>query len=297
MAAAGMCAAQYPAFGLAWWIGSFRGDDYGAGGGGALGLLCMAVFAPVVLPVAGLLHATAQMAPAAVLAHLTSGRVRGPEWARLPLCAALVGACWAGSAAVLWGRPLITTAPLSAGLGLLPALAVVCVRRRAQVTGRPWSGLGIWFRSALVSFGLCFVVLVGGVVGTASGLIDEYEPPVLSAGQLTGAWRGPDGAVLRLDPGGRAEVTGLPTENEFNAPSAKDFTVCDGTGIWFLDREGRHDQYLDDGPAQRDGVVVRLGDRCGQDTYWTIGGTAREPELFVLFGDPDAGELRILTRA
>ncbi|MEU5583270.1 hypothetical protein ABZ791_37605 [Streptomyces huasconensis] len=36
--------------------------------------------------------------------------------------------------------------------------------------------------------------------------------------------------------------------------------------------------------------------RGGQEAYWTIGGTELKPELFVLFGDPDAAELRITTR-
>jgi hypothetical protein len=81
-AAAAVCAAQLPAFGLGWWIASFRGDDYGAGGGGALGLACLLLFAPVVLPVVGLLHAAAHITPAAVLGRPSAGRLPGPGWVR-----------------------------------------------------------------------------------------------------------------------------------------------------------------------------------------------------------------------
>jgi hypothetical protein len=76
--------------------------------------------------------------------------------------------------------------------------------------------------------------------------------------------------------------------------SAEDVEVCDGTGTWSLDMEGREELWSGQGAEDRDGVVVRLDGGCGEQTYWTIGGTEREPELFVLFGDPDAGDLRIL---
>ncbi|MFG2724401.1 hypothetical protein [Streptomyces canus] len=59
------------------------------------------------------------------------------------------------------------------------------------------------------------------------------------------------------------------------------------TGTWLLDDKRAHD---------RAGVVVRLDGGCGQETYWRIGGTESEPELFLPFGDPDAPDLRILTR-
>ncbi|SDM72180.1 hypothetical protein SAMN04487981_102375 [Streptomyces sp. cf386] len=123
------------------------------------------------------------------------------------------------------------------------------------------------------------------MLGTATGVVKDYEPPRLTADELTGVWRGEDGAVLRLHPGGRAELTDLPTESESGDWLAEPpFAVCEGTGTWLLDREGR------------DGVVVRLDGGCGRQTRWTIGGTERDPELFVLFGDPDAGDLRILKR-
>ncbi|MGX1513116.1 hypothetical protein RKD44_004404 [Streptomyces collinus] len=32
------------------------------------------------------------------------------------------------------------------------------------------------------------------------------------------------------------------------------------------------------------------------ETHWTIGGSEQDPELFALFGDPDAGDLLILAQ-
>ncbi len=109
-----------------------------------------------------------------------------------------------------------------------------------------------------------------------------------SEGQLAGNWRGADGSVLQLAPGGQAELTRVPAHNDVDEDG--DFSLCDGTGTWTRE-EGNDFQNTD-----RDGVLVHLDDECGQETYWTIGGTELKPELFVLFGDPDTGELRILTQ-
>ncbi|GAA3499846.1 hypothetical protein GCM10019016_069510 [Streptomyces prasinosporus] len=67
-----------------------------------------------------------------------------------------------------------------------------------------------------------------------------------------------------------------------------DPVVCGGPGARRLVEEG------DD--VRRDEVRVRFDGNCGQETAWTIGGTADAPEPFVTLGDPDAGDLRILTR-
>lgn len=299
-AAAAVCAAQLAVACAIWWVGTFDDDTHGAGSGGGLaaaGLLCMLVFGPLLLAVLGLLHTAAHTMPAATLARLATRRVRGSEEAWHLAFVAVLGVLWAAVAVVLGGVPPTgTTALLVAASGVLPALGVAYVRRRERATGRVPRSRRIWVRSALASFGACVLVAGAGVVGLSTGLIKEYEPPKLSAGQLGGVWRGDGGAVLRLRAGGRAELTALPAQPEFEDVTTKDFTRCDGTGSWFLDTEGRYDPYADTGDAsRRDGVVVRIED-CGHDTYWTIGGSAARPELFVLFGDPDSGDLRILKR-
>ncbi|WP_369247349.1 hypothetical protein [Streptomyces sp. R41] len=299
-AAAAVCAAQLAVACAIWWVGTFDDDTHGAGSGGGLaaaGLLCMLVFGPLLLAVLGLLHAAAHTMPAATLARLTTRRVRGSEGAWHLAFVVVLGVLWAAVAVVLGGVPPIgTIALLIAASGVLPGLGVAYVRRRERATGRVPRSRRIWIRSALASFGMCVLVAVAGAVGLSTGLIEEYEPPKLSAEQLAGVWRGDGGAVLRLRAGGRADLTALPAQPEFQDVTTKDFTRCDGTGSWFLDTEGRYDPYVDtDDPSQRDGVVVHIQD-CGHDTYWTIGGSEGSPELFVLFGDPDSGDLRILKR-
>ncbi len=292
--AAAVAAAQLPAVGLLWWVDAVSGDDHGSGYGGAFGLLCLFVLAPVFLPFLGLVHAAVHIAPAGALARRAAVRLRGPEWVWHLLCAALVAVVWAAVAAVLWDWPFLATGGLLAALGVLPVLGLAHIRRRARITGRVRGTWSVWILSALASVVLFGLAFVGALLASVSGVIEDYEPPKLSAGQLAGVWRGDGGAVLRLAPGGGAELTRVPLQPAFHDdsadPAGPDFTRCDGTGTWSL----RTDDPSSD--SDRDGVLVRLRGDCGDETYWTIGGTADKPELFVVFGDPDAGDLRILKR-
>ncbi|MET9891591.1 hypothetical protein ABZZ47_15460 [Streptomyces sp. NPDC006465] len=295
--AAAICAAQFAVAVAVWWVGTFDDDDHGVGLGGglaAVGFLCMLVFGPPLLAVLGLLHAVTCTMPAATLARLVPRRAPGPESAWHLAFVLALGTLWATLAVVLGGlAPTGATALLIGVSGVPPTLGVTLVRRSERATGHRPSGHRVWFRSALAALGACGLVVAAGTVGLATGLIQEYEPPKLGADRLTGVWRGDHGAVLRLRADGRAELTAVPAQPEFGDVTTKEFTRCDGTGKWFLDTRGRYDPYAGGGAEERDGVVVRVG-HCGHDTYWTIGGTVADPELFVLFGDPDSGDLRIL---
>ncbi|MFF3909330.1 hypothetical protein ACFYZJ_25870 [Streptomyces sp. NPDC001848] len=294
--AAAVGAAQLPAVGLILLIHASTGDDHGVGYGGMFGVACLLVLAPLVLPVLGLFHAAVHTMPAATLARLVVRRVGGAEWVWHLVCSAALALLGAGAAAALWDWPLTVTAGWLTALAVLPVLGVAYVRRRTRA-GRVWGRWGVWFRSALASVALCVAIGVGAALASSVGLLQNYEPPVLSAQQLTGVWRGGDGAVLRLRPGGRADLTKVPAQPASQDDKGfADFVVCDGTGTWALDTEGRYGRDGVVGPERRDGVVVRLGGGCGEETYWTIGGTEHDPELFVLFGDPDAGDLHILKR-
>ncbi|WP_248845040.1 hypothetical protein [Streptomyces griseorubiginosus] len=292
--AAAVCAAQFPAIGLGWWIKGQLGDDYAYGGAygafAVFALACLLAVAPLVLPVLGLAHALVQVLPAEALAHRVAGRLRGQVWAWHLLLASLLGVIWAVIALLLWDWPFTITAPLFAVLGVFPVLGLGWLRRRTRGF---W---GIWLPALFASVGLFLLVFVGGVLATVTGILEEYEPPKLSAAQLAGEWHGSDGAVLRLRPGGEAELTALPAETE-PADSETDppFAVCDGTATWQPDAKGGNDPYTDC-PEGRPGVVVRPTAGCGRQTYWRIGGTAAAPELFVPFGDPDAPDVRILKR-
>jgi hypothetical protein len=297
-AAAAVCAAQLAVAGAIWWVGTFDDDSHGVGSGGglaAVGLLCMLVFGPLLLAVLGLLHAAAHTMPAATLARLATRRVPGPEGAWHLAFAVVLGALWAAVAVVLGGlSPTGTTALSIAASGVLPALGVGYVRRRERVTGRVPRSRRIWIRSALASLGVCVLVAAGGAVGLSTGLIKEYEPPKLSAEQLAGVWRGDDGAVVRLARGGRAELTAVPFPVDTAGFPDHDDTPCGGSGSWSLDTDGRGEAYT--GIDTTRDIVVLSAARCGRQVAWTIGGTENRPELYVLFGDPDSGTLRILKR-
>ncbi|KAB1988437.1 hypothetical protein [Streptomyces triticiradicis] len=298
--AAAICAAQFAVVVAVRWVGTFDDDHHGAGLGGvpaAVGLLCVLVLGPPLLAALGLLHTVACTMPAATLARLARRRAPGPEGAWHTGFVLLLGTFWAALAVALPGpAPTGAEAVLLAVSGVPPALGLARARRRERATGRPPEDGRVRLRSALVALGLCALVAAAGAAGLATGLIREYEPPKLGADRLTGVWRGDHGAVLRLRTDGRAELSAVPAQPEFGDVTTKEFTRCDGVGKWFLDTAGRYDPYADGTVSERrDGVVVRVGD-CGHDTYWTIGGTEARPELFVLFGDPDAGDLRILRR-
>ncbi|WBO65612.1 hypothetical protein [Streptomyces camelliae] len=275
-------AAQLPAAGLLWLLRSVTQDQYGAGTGGALGPALLLIFAPLLLPLLGLFASLVLTLPAALLARPALRRYGGPEraWRLAGAVATAVG--WGAVTAALWHWPFATTAAVLTGLGVLPALALPYVRART------WSQWGLWWRSALACAGLFALALGGGLGAIAAGLIKQYEPPKLTTAQLAGVWHGPSGAVLRLYPSGRAEATRLPAEPSGDEGPPTDVVLCDGPGRW------------EPGPApdgtQRDGVLLKLDRSCGEDTHWSISGTEHDPELFVLFGDPDAGTLWTLKR-
>ncbi|MFF8645198.1 hypothetical protein [Streptomyces sp. NPDC015345] len=296
-AAGAACAAQLPVAGMVAFTLTLDDDSRGTGGGPALGLACLFVFGPLLLPVVGLLHSAVLTLPAVGLGRLGAARLgRGPEWAWSLACLLPVGAAWAACFAVL-GAPFVGPALWIAAGGILPALHVAYCRRREERLGRPLRK--VWILSGLTSLGVCVAVFGGAVVGTATGLIKEYEPPELTAAQLAGTWRGGDDERLRLGADGRAVVTGLPYESshayemgdayeESDASGGSDrLARCDSTGTWRVG-EARYE----DRPA----VVIAV-EGCGSDSQtWTIGGTAAEPELFVLFGDPDSPDIEVLVR-
>ncbi|NEB76723.1 hypothetical protein G3I40_16050, partial [Streptomyces sp. SID14478] len=113
----------------------------------------------------------------------------------------------------------------------------------------------------------------------------EYTPPTLTDAQLTGVWRG-GGAELRLSADGRARFSRLPYTYELESGGVD---RCDGRGTWRRDDGKGPDGFGDPG-------IALDAASCGEQVIWTIGGTAKAPELYVPFGDLDAADLRILTK-
>lgn len=165
-AAAAACAAQLPVAGLvAFLLTADRADD-GSDGGPAFGLVLGLPLAPLVLPALGLLHSAVLTLPAVWLGRrgraLCDRRGAEPVWSLG--CLLPVGAGWAGLFAPL-GAPFVGTVLWCAASGVAPALYVAYSRRREQRLGRPLRK--VWLGSAIVSFGLCVLVVLGASVSVS----------------------------------------------------------------------------------------------------------------------------------
>lgn len=272
-AAGAACAAQLPVAGAVAFVLSLDDDTYGAAGGPAIGLACVVLFAPLLLPLLGLLHSAVLTLPACRLGRRAAatrwGRGRGPEWAWSLGCLLPVGAAWAAPFAAL-GAPFAALALWIAASGVVPALNVAYCRRREERLGRPLRK--VWILSGLASLGLCATIVGAAVVATLTGFIKEYEPPRPTTGQLAGVWRGEGGeAELRLYGSGRAELRG-----------------CAADAAWKVGV---------DTVLHRPAVLLEgRGAECGASPAWIIGGTQDDLELFVTSGDPDSPDVKILRR-
>ncbi|MFF3643977.1 hypothetical protein [Streptomyces sp. NPDC002564] len=316
-AASAVCAAQLPVAGLVAYVLSLDDDTYGAAGGPAIGLACALVFAPVLLPVLGLIHSAVLTLPACWLGRWAAPRVgHGPEWAWSLAGLPVVGAAWAGFFAAL-GAPFAGSALWIAASGLAPAIGVAYCRRRQERLGRPLRK--VWILSGLGSLGLSVAVVALAALAAAAGLLKEYEPPRPSPDRLAGVWRGDGDVELRLLEGGRAELAGC------GAGAGRGFGgggLSGGasplTGTWtvgvdsVLDRpavvlggSGAGSGNGSRGDDPEDGLGDGLGGggdgggdlACGMDRAWVIGGSEDDLELFVSEGDPDAPEVEILRKA
>ncbi|MGW3202837.1 hypothetical protein [Streptomyces sp. NPDC001135] len=158
-------AAQLPAAGLLWWIRSASQDRYGTGYDGAFGIFCLLVFAPLLLPLLGLVVSVVLTLPASVVARPVLRWFGGPEWASRTVAAAATAVVWAAVTTALFRWPFATTASVLMALGLLPALGIAYVRTRA------WSRWGLWWRSALACAGLFALVFGAGLAASAAGVI------------------------------------------------------------------------------------------------------------------------------
>lgn len=269
-------AAQCAISGLLWMVTIDLRDDYDAGYGGGLaivGLLCMLVFTPPILFLYGWLHAWLFAVPVMLLSDALGVRTRvpAPRWA-LPALV-LLSAAYATPLAAL-GAPYVATCGSIAVIGAIPTGVAVCARMRQ------WPKAKVRKR-VLIATGVAVPLIIGGAVaGSATGLMPGYRPPVLERADLVGEWTG-DGTRLVLGEDGEVTARELPVEI-WGKPEAGS---CTGTGTW---------KELAAVGAYRAGVSLTIPECKGAEMNWSVAGTDQDPELFVLMGDLDSGDLRIL---
>ncbi|MEV0528454.1 hypothetical protein AB0I66_34025 [Streptomyces sp. NPDC050439] len=293
-AASAVCAAQLPAAGVVAFMLSLDDDTYGAAEGGAIGLACVVLFLPLLLPVLGLVHACVQVVPATLIGRAALRKAgRAPEWAWVLGAQLVPGLGW-GLLFVALGGPFVEPMLWGTSAGVLPALGLAYWEKRESAG--PLRLRTIWFRSGVASMGLCVVLLLCAFLATETGLIKEYEPPRLSNEQLAGVWRDEDGgkAVLELRADGHAELAKVPMgaqeESGIFSPDddlgGTEYADCEVTGTWTTGA---------DDVNGRPTVHIEM-DGCGGSQTWMVGGTEDDPELFVTSGDPDSPEIEKLVK-
>lgn len=248
----------------------------------AMGLVLLAVAAPFVL-VAGVVALVALsgvlVLPLMVGAAWFGRRFSGREvWWWVPVTAGAVGGVAVLAGALRWGvgpwTALAGWAAVTVGLAV-PAL----VARRMVLPGRPpLSARAMLGRVALG--GTLAVVTAWAAAGAALHAGIGYEPPQVSAERLAGVWSDGQDGSLTLAAGGSATADRVETFGEDGVPGR-----CSGRGTWtYASGDGSWSQE----------VVVEV-DGC-ELSPWSVYGTAEHPKLFVLVGDPDAGDIYVLRR-
>ncbi|MFG2997012.1 hypothetical protein [Streptomyces sp. NPDC048340] len=249
------------------------GDPYGRGYGGAIALLfwlvVMCVLGPVVAVLLGLAHSLLFSTPVMVATNAVGVRTGiSAAWWALP-AVGLLAAGYAAPVCLLVGTSYAAAFGWIAAVGALPVGVAVFARMRQvpRARVRRWA-LG---PIALGVLATCFL-------GTTA---PAYRPPVLQRADYIGEWAG-DGVRLELGTGGEATAEKLPVHDGFEIVDR-----CSGHGTWEPEEEAYD---------RRAGVTLSLPDCTGARLSWEVAGTSERPELFVLMGDPDAGEVAVLRK-
>lgn len=270
--------AQFLAGTLFWWVSPGESDAYGVGFGTfAIGLILEVAFVCVFVPplsfAAGWVHGTLFTTPVMLLSNAVGVRTRipAPRWA-VPVLVLLAG-LYAAPVALLIRTSYAATWGWFAAAGVLPV--GVCVyarmRQRTKLRVRLWT--------------LAATVIAVPVALVAGFLMPPYQPPVLERADYVGVWTG-SGVDLELDAQGAATVEGLPVDDGFGEADRTD--RCSGRGTWEHATGTAH--------GYGAGVVLSVADCEKASLYWQVAGTAEEPQLFVLIGDPDGGDVRVLRK-
>ncbi|WP_354382027.1 hypothetical protein [Streptomyces sp. PvR034] len=265
-----LCAALYAQ------LTSLGAEPYGRGYGGGIavlfGLFVMVVFGPPLAYAAGCLHSLVFTTPVMLASNALGVRTRiaAPRWA-LPAAVAFA-AGYALPLSVLTGAAYVTTLGWTAAVGFPPVAVAVLARMRRIRRGK----IRLWAIGPIAVATL--VTLVLGAIAPV------YEPPVLGHADYVGRWTG-DGVSLTLGDRGEAAAQQLPVHDGFEVVGH-----CTGHGTWRSTAAG---ETVGD---RRAAVVLTLPDCESAELRWEVAGTGERPELFVLMGDPDAGDVVVLHR-
>lgn len=268
-----VAAGQFLVGTLFWQLTSMAEEPYGRGYGGGIAVLFGLAFMVVVLPPlmlgAGWVHSTLFTTPVMELSNAAGVRTRlpAPWWA--PPALGLLAAVYAAPVALLTGAPYAATCGWIAAAGVLPVGVAVFarMRRRTKASVRRWTP---------------GPVVVAVVAVFAVGLTwPPYAPPALERADYVGAWTG-DGVRLELDGQGAATAEKLLVVDGLDVVDR-----CSGHGTW---------KPAEAAGAYRAGVLLSVAQCEGASLRWELAGTAERPELFVLVGDPDDGDVRVLRK-
>ncbi|MGW6705833.1 hypothetical protein ACWGDE_13225 [Streptomyces sp. NPDC054956] len=257
---------------LYWQISSLAEEPYGRGYGGGIAVLfwmfLMLVCGPFLMIGLGYVHSALVTTPVMELSNAAGVRTRvsAPWWA-LPVLGA-IAAVYAVPVSLLDHTSYAATWGWIAVYGVLPVAVSVFARMRQVPRGR--------VRRWAILPALAAVIATFWFGATAPA----YRPPVLAGADYVGEWEG-DGVRLELGAEGEAKAVKVPVTDAFEQVGS-----CSGPGTWVpVEADDFH----------RGGVFLKVPDCKGRaELRWDVAGTARKPELFVLIGDPDDGDVRVL---
>ncbi|MFF8271771.1 hypothetical protein ACF059_30980 [Streptomyces sp. NPDC016562] len=255
------------------WLLSFAEEPYNRGfGGGIAALFWLVVLffgSPFIVLALGFAHSLLFTTPVMTASNFAGVRSRmaAPYWALPTLIVLTLG--YAVPISLLSGSSYVATLCWISAVGV-PPVAVAVFARMRQVPRRTVR------RYALAP--LVAAVIATFCLGAAA---PAYQPPVLERADYVGAWAG-DGVILELGAGGEVTAKVLPVHDGFEVVDH-----CSGHGTW-APAEAEY--------GRRAGVALAIPDCKEAELRWEVAGTEPRPELFVLMGDPDAGEVAVLRK-
>ncbi|MEU6340150.1 hypothetical protein ABZ883_04270 [Streptomyces sp. NPDC046977] len=254
-------------------------SSYGPAGGGLV--LCLFPFLLVALWAGGVAASLLHALPAATLGHALSRRTDVPRTLCCLAAEVVLAAVLAAPAPAL-GLPYLTVWCCIAGAGVAPVLAASFYAVRPNPGGKTG-----WPRQkqvagqiSVVGVALVGVVFAGGLVAYGTGLVKEYEPPVLESGaDYAGTWRDEFDGVIRFSADGTFTAQGIREYDGDASGLYSHYVSRSGPGTW---------QYVEESEGGvPGGLTLTFGDGGAEMGHWSSRGTEARPVLYQELGDPD----------